>query len=168
MIICKDIKHYLRKDGYRALIDPGLICIILYRIGSAMFSCRYRKINPFWYIYLIVYSIQLIILKIELPPSVQIGENFYLAHPYGLVMGGKTVIGDNVTIGPWVVIGHNFDQKNPVIGNNCYIGAHACIFGGVTIGDDSTIGAGAVIIKDLPTNSIAYLNFNQKIKRKVD
>lgn len=157
-----DFKFYIKKEGWAVIIDFGLWSILLYRIGHFLYSLPLRKLNPFWYIYLIFYQLQLLFLKIELPASAQIGKNLFLPHPYGIVMGGKTIIKDNVKIGPWVVLGHNFDHKNPIIEDNCYIGPHSCILGGVVVGKNSTIGAGAVVTKNVSPNSIVYLASLQK------
>ena len=152
----EDIKHYYSISGFLAIIDPGLWCILLYRLGNLLFRLGHRKINPFWYIYLIMYYFELVIFKIEIPASVSIGRRLYLPHPYGLVMGGKTTIGDNVKIGPWVILGHNFDHQNPIIGDDCYIGPHACVLGNVRIGKNCIIGANVVITKDIPDNSTIF------------
>ncbi len=162
-IVIQDIKHYYSVSGMGFILDQGFYCLLLFRVGSLMYRSKFRKLNPLWYVYLIVYRIQLILIKIEMPASVVIGHRFFLPHPYGLVIGSKTVIGDDVRIGPWAVLGHNFDKGNPIIGNRCYIGPHACILGGISIGDDCIIGANAVITKPVSNNIIVYSQVKQKI-----
>ncbi|MEI8279390.1 MAG: DapH/DapD/GlmU-related protein [Bacteroidota bacterium] len=74
-------------------------------------------------------------------------------------MGPDTIIGNDVTIGPWVVIGHNFDDKYPTIEDDCYIGPKATLLGGITIGRGSKIGTNAVVTKDLdPYSQVVSLN----------
>jgi len=162
--VLNDIKYYSAKvPGLGWALDPGLWAIINYRFGHFLLrtSYRYRYFNPLWYVYLIFQLFVTIIFKIELPPNIKIGKNLFLAHPHGLVTGGKCQIGNNVTIGPWVVLGHNFDQGGPIIEDECYIAAKATILGAITIGHNSTIGAGVVVSKDVPPNSIVRSNFNK-------
>ena len=78
----------------------------------------------------------------------------------GVVIGSKTVLGENVTIYQNVTTGNRFsnlgDGPAPVIGNNVIIFANACILGGITIGDNSVIGAHSLVLEDVPPNSVVY------------
>lgn len=89
---------------------------------------------------------------IDIGSNIQIGKGFYIGHGICIVIHGNTVIGDNVNISQFVNIGSN-DNRFAVIGNNVYIGPHVCIVGGVHIGDNASIGAGAVVTKDVPENA---------------
>jgi serine O-acetyltransferase len=74
----------------------------------------------------------------------------------GVVIGETTVIGDNVTLFQGVTLGGTGKEKgkrHPNIGNNVVIGTGAKVLGNITIGDNSYIGANAVVIKDVPANS---------------
>lgn len=148
-----DIKFYLKKCGAEALVNPALWALIYYRMGHYLLYSKYRKINPFWYLYLILNILFTMFFKIEMPASCKIGKCLFLPHAYGLVMGPDTIIGNNVTIGPWVVLGHNFDDKYPIIEDDCYIGPKASLLGGIRVGKGSKIGTNAVVTKDLPPNS---------------
>ena len=96
------------------------------------------------------------------------GNNCYANFNLTLVDDGDIFIGDNVLIAPNVVIstaGHPVDpdlrrktaqfSKTVRIGNNVWIGANASIMPGVTIGDNSVIGAGSVVTRDIPANVVA-------------
>lgn len=113
--------------------------------------------------------------------NIEIGENFYSNHNLVILDGAKVEIGDNVFIAPNCCIttaGHpiNIDERNrgleyayPIkIGNNVWIGAGANILPGVTIGDNGTIGAGSVVNKSIPANSIAVGNPCKVIKTILD
>jgi serine O-acetyltransferase len=83
-----------------------------------------------------------------------------IPHPQSIVIGAFCVIGDNVTIESGVTIGRDFDITNssngyPHIGDNVYIGTGAKLIGPVNVGDNSVIGANAVVTKDIPANSVA-------------
>ena len=94
-------------------------------------------------------------------PSVKIGNNLYIPHFVGIVIGSTTEIGDNCTVFPGVVFGAAYSPKSdnpkgrrhPKCGNNCTFGANSSIIGNITIGNNVTIGAGAVITKDIPDNA---------------
>lgn len=103
--------------------------------------------------------------------NIEIGENFYTNHNCVILDGAKVKIGDNVFIAPNVGIytaGHplNSQQRNegleyayPVtIGHNVWIGAHVVILPGVSIGDNTVIGAGSVVVRDIPANVLAVGN----------
>lgn len=89
---------------------------------------------------------------IDIPTCTQIGKGFYIGHGMCIVIHGRTIIGDNCNISQFVNIGTN-DDNAPIIGNNVYIGPHVSIVGGVKIGNNVTIGAGAVVTKDIPDNA---------------
>lgn len=92
-------------------------------------------------------------------------------HPYGIVIGGYSKIGQNCHIGQHVTIGGNMGkQKNgqtqPVIGNDCFICANSIVVGPITIGDNVIIGAGSMVIHDIPSNVGAAGNPCRIIKQR--
>ncbi|MCG0672133.1 galactoside O-acetyltransferase [Lactiplantibacillus plantarum] len=94
---------------------------------------------------------------IDISPNATIGTEAYFAHvTAGIVFRGNLKIGNHLTCMHHVTIGTNGTTSDSltIIGNNCYIGAGAKIFGGITIGDNVTIGGGAVVLKDVPDNAI--------------
>lgn len=94
---------------------------------------------------------------IDIPACIKIGRRFSIGHGYGIVIHGNTVIGDNVGVSQFVNIGSTNGQF-AVIGNNVYIGPMTCVVGGVRIGNNVTIGAGSVVVKDIPDNATAAGN----------
>lgn len=103
--------------------------------------------------------------------NIEIGENFYMNVNCVILDGAKVTFGNNVFIAPgcgFYTAGHpqNVKQRNagleyayPIkIGNNVWIGAQASILPGVTIGDNCVIGAGSVVTKDIPANTVAAGN----------
>jgi len=69
-----------------------------------------------------------------------------------MVVNGDTIIGNNVNLSQFLNIGTNHETP-AIIGDNVYIGPHVCIVEDVTVGNNSTIGAGAVITRDVPENA---------------
>lgn len=103
--------------------------------------------------------------------NIEIGENFFANMNFVVLDGAKVTIGDNVFIAPNVGIytaGHPFDVEQRIngleyaypitIGNNVWLGAHVAILPGVTIGDNTVIGAGSIVTKDIPSNVLAAGN----------
>ncbi|MCQ2455376.1 MAG: serine acetyltransferase [Clostridia bacterium] len=94
----------------------------------------------------------------EVYPQATIGEGLYIPHCVGITVGSTTVLGKNCTIFPNVVFGAKYSpsEKNPngrrhaKCGDNCVFGANSTILGDITIGNNVTVGAGAVVTKDLP------------------
>lgn len=86
-----------------------------------------------------------------------VGPGFNLVHPGFIRIGEDVRIGANCTILPMVLIGKSRPKVNTegyIIGDNCYISAGVKIFGPVKIGNNVTIGGGAVVTKDIPDNAV--------------
>lgn len=103
--------------------------------------------------------------------NIEIGENFYANVNCVILDEAEVTFGDNVFVAPncgFYTAGHPFDvgQRNrgleyarPItIGNSVWVGAHVCVLPGVTVGDNSVIGAGSVVTKDIPANVLAVGN----------
>ena len=93
---------------------------------------------------------------IEIHPGATIGKGLFIDHGHGVVIGETTVIGDNVTIYQGVTLGgtgKEHGKRHPTIEDNVMISAGAKILGSFTIGANSKIGAGSVVLKEIPPNS---------------
>lgn len=90
---------------------------------------------------------------IDIHPAAKIGHGVFIDHGVGLVIGETTEIGDDVTIYQGVTLGgtgKHVGKRHPTIGNGVMISAGAKVLGPVTIGENSKIGAGSVVLKDVP------------------
>lgn len=106
---------------------------------------------------------------IEIHPGARIGEGLFIDHGDGVVIGETAVIGDNVTIYQGVTLGgtgKETGKRHPNIGNGVTIGAGAKILGPITIGDNSKVGAGAIVLKDVPPNCTVVGNPGRVVKKK--
>ncbi|HBL41003.1 MAG TPA: serine O-acetyltransferase [Ruminococcaceae bacterium] len=93
---------------------------------------------------------------IEIHPAAQIGKRFFVDHGTGVVIGETAVIGNDVTLYQGVTLGgtgHHTGKRHPTIGNNVLIGAGAKVLGPFSVGDNSNIAAGAVVLDEIPPNS---------------
>ncbi len=93
---------------------------------------------------------------IEIHPGAEIGKGLFIDHGTGVVIGETTIIGDNVTLYQGVTLGgtgKEHGKRHPTIGNNVMISVGAKVLGSFTVGDNSKIGAGSVVLSEVPPNS---------------
>lgn len=93
---------------------------------------------------------------IEIHPGAKIGKGFFIDHGNGVIIGETTIIGDNVTLFQGVTLGGTGKEqgkRHPTIGNNVMISAGAKVLGSFKVGDNSKIGAGSVVLQEVPPNS---------------
>ena len=93
---------------------------------------------------------------IEIHPGAKIGRRFFIDHGMGVVIGETCEIGDNVTVYQGVTLGGTGKEKgkrHPTMKDNVLIATGAKVLGSITIGENSKIGAGSVVLKDVPPNS---------------
>ncbi len=109
--------------------------------------------------------------------NISIGENFYSNHNLVILDCAKVEFGDNVFVGPncgFYTAEHPLDAKRRIkgleyakpikVGNNVWFGGNVVVLAGVTIGENSVIGAGSVVTKDIPSNTVAVGNPCKAIK----
>jgi serine O-acetyltransferase len=132
------------------LTYAGLHAIIFYRMAHALHAMGVPFL-PRW-----ISQTGRFFTGIEIHPGAVIGERFFIDHGMGVVIGETTIIGDDVLLYQGVTLGGTGLQKgkrHPTLGSNIVVGTGAKILGNITIGDNSYIGANAVVIKDVPPNS---------------
>jgi serine O-acetyltransferase len=107
--------------------------------------------------------------QIEIHPGATIGENFFIDHGSGIVIGETSEIGDNVMMYHGVTLGGTGLEKgkrHPTIESNVVIGAGAILLGNIRIGHDSKIGAGSVVNKSFPPHSTIVGVPGREVSRK--
>ena len=105
---------------------------------------------------------------IEIHPGARIGKGFFIDHGNGVIIGETTLIGDNVTLYQGVTLGGTGKEqgkRHPTVGNNVMISTGAKVLGSFKIGDNSKIGAGSVVLKEVPPNSTVVGVPGQVVKR---
>ncbi|HEX3031111.1 MAG TPA: serine O-acetyltransferase [Bacillota bacterium] len=132
------------------LCYPGFHAIWMHRIAHYFYKKDCKVLAR------VVSQISRFITQIEIHPGAKIGEGLFIDHGSGVVIGETAEVGDNVTIYQGVTLGGTGKEKgkrHPTIGNDVVISAGAKVLGSFTVGDNSKIGAGSVVIKPVPPNS---------------
>jgi serine O-acetyltransferase len=136
----------------------GFWALVVYRFGRWRYGVRPAMMRKcLSALYHLLYKLVQILTGIELPCEVEIGRNFVIDHFGGIVVSGYARFGNDCRIRNGVVVGlaRVDDPVAPVIGNNVDIGAGAKLLGRITVGYNVVIGANAVVVRDVPPNSVA-------------
>jgi len=147
---------------------PGLHAIWLHRIAHFLWKKGEKTLAR------IISHINRFLTGIEIHPGATIGRRFFIDHGMGVVIGETAEIGDDVLMYQGVVLGGTSLKKkkrHPTIGNNVVIGAGAILLGPIKIGDGAKIGAGSVVIKDVPEGTTAVgvpARVVEKREKKID
>ena len=132
------------------LCYPGLHALVAYRFAHRLYKWNIPLIPR------IISYLTRIVTGIEIHPGAQIGRRFFIDHGEGVVIGATTIIGDDVLIYQQVTLGgtgKESGKRHPTLGNNVIVGAGAKVLGNITIGDYVRIGAGSVVVEDVPEHS---------------
>jgi len=132
------------------LTYSGLHAIWSHRLAHAFYK---RK---FYFLARVISQISRFFTGIEIHPGAKIGRRFFIDHGMGIVIGETCEIGDNVTVFQGVTLGGTGKEKgkrHPTVKDNALIATGAKVLGSITIGENSKVGAGSVVLKDVPPNS---------------
>ena len=146
------------------------LVLFLFRMVQYFNRYTFTKIVFYPYFMLYRYFVEWV-LGIELPRKLTIGKGLSLYHGQALIINKSTIIGEYCVLRNSTTIGHkkladgSFSQC-PRIGDYVDIGANVCIIGAITIGDNVVIGAGSVVVKDVPSNSVVAGNPAKPVERK--
>ncbi len=168
--ISEDIKTIYEKDPAAENIlevlfcYPGLHALIMHRIA--------HKLN-YWKLPLIprlISQFSRFLTGIEIHPAARIGRRFFIDHGMGVVIGATTIIGDDVLLYQGVTLGgtgNEHGKRHPTLGNNIVVGSGAKILGNIEIGSNSRIGAGSVVVDNVPENSTVVGVPGRIVKQKL-
>ncbi len=132
------------------LLYQGLHALVYYRIANAFYKIHFFFTARF------ISQVARFFTGIEIHPGAKIGRRFFIDHGLGVVIGETAIIGDDVLLYQGATLGGTGivkGKRQPTVGNNVVVGAGAKVLGNIVIGDNSYIGANAVVIKDVPPNS---------------
>lgn len=151
----------LREDWVtheRDIWRQGLWVMAVYRFGVWRYGIRNKLARkPLSFTYKLLRTVSQILTGIELPCEVSVGRRFKIEHFGAITVSGDAVFGDDVVIRNGVTVGlrHTGVRGAPIVGDRVDIGAGAKILGPIRVGNDVVIGANAVVIEDVPPNSLA-------------
>ena len=158
MSIQDDIRVIFERDpAATSLLEvvltyPGLHAILLHRLAHRLHSLGVPVLPR------VISHLNRGLTGIEIHPGARIGKGFFIDHGMGVVIGETTEIGDNVTLYQGVTLGGTGKEKgkrHPTLGNNVMVGVGAKVLGAVNLGDFARVGAGAVVLNDVPPHSTA-------------
>jgi serine acetyltransferase len=151
----------------------GFLLLLLYRLAHFFYTAPFY-LWPLSFIYHVFYKIITeFVIGFEIPWSCEIGPSARIFHGIGLVVHPSVRIGSHVVLRQGVTIGTKYTKSDagvPTIGNHVDIGASALILGSIAIGDGAAIGAGSVVLKDVPPQGVVAGNPARliRIKESVD
>ncbi|MGE6489606.1 serine O-acetyltransferase [Paenisporosarcina sp. NPDC076898] len=154
------------------LTYAGLHAVWAHRVAHALFK---RK---FYFLARVVSQVSRFFTGIEIHPGAKIGRRFFIDHGMGVVIGETCEIGNNVTIFQGVTLGGTGKERgkrHPTLHDNVLVATGAKVLGSITIGENSKVGAGSVVLKNVPPNSTVVgipgtvvIQDGIKVKRNLD
>ncbi|BCJ93330.1 serine acetyltransferase [Anaerocolumna cellulosilytica] len=138
------------KTPWEVFLYPSFRAILRYRIAHKLYQSKHYFLAR-WFSQRTVRK-----TGIEIHPGATIGKGLFIDHGHGVVIGETAILGDNVTLYQGVTLGgtgKESGKRHPTIGNNVMISAGAKVLGSFTVGENSKIGAGSVVLSEIPPNS---------------
>lgn len=158
MFLAEEIQAIRERDpAARSTLEvilcyPGLHALIFHRVASWLWHHRLQLLGR------CVSHLSRFLTGIEIHPGATIGRRVFIDHGMGVVIGETAVVGDDCTLYQGVTLGGTGKQRgkrHPTLGKGVVVGVGAKILGAVTIGDGAKIGAGAVVLRDVPPHTTA-------------
>ncbi|HEX4005414.1 MAG TPA: serine O-acetyltransferase [Acidobacteriaceae bacterium] len=154
--IREDINSVLERDPAATsrlmvvLCYPGLHAVWMHRVTARLWRAKV-KLAARWLSQVARFS-----TGIEIHPGAEIGRRFFIDHGSGVVIGETAIVGDDVTLYQGVTLGgtgHEKGKRHPTLRDGVFVGSSAQILGNICIGENSRVGAGSVVLQDVPPNS---------------
>ena len=151
-----DIRSIRDRDPAAKSIVEVLLCY------SGLHAIWFHRINHWFWVHdwrLLarwLSQVARLLTAIEIHPGAEIGRRVFIDHGMGVVIGETSVVGDDVTLYQGVTLGGTGKEqgkRHPTIGREAVIGAGARVLGNIRVGDNSRVGAGSVVLRDVPDNS---------------
>lgn len=139
-------------------------------INHRMAHALYKRKCYFWARFISQFN--RFMTGIEIHPGAQIGRGLFIDHGMGVVIGETAVVGNNVTIYHGVTLGgrgkHKGKKRHPTVEDNAIIGTGATVLGDITIGYGAKVGAGSVVLYDVPPHTTAVGCAARNILKQMD
>lgn len=156
--LSNDLKSILERDpaarnGFEVfLLYSGFHAVIWYRAAHFLYTHKMKFLGR------MISQLGRWFTGVEIHPAAKIGRGLLIDHGSGVVIGETAEVGDYCTIYQGVTLGgtgKEHGKRHPTVGNNVMIGSGAKVLGPFTVGDNSKIAAGAVVLSEVPPNSTA-------------
>jgi len=154
--IREDINSVLERDpAARSRLEvilcyPGLWAVWFHRISNRLWRSRMRLAAR------MLSQVGRFFTGVDIHPGAQLGRRLFIDHATGVVIGETTIVGEDVTLYQGVTLGgtgKGHGKRHPTICDGVFIGNNANVLGDVTVGENSRVGAGSVVLSDVPPNS---------------
>jgi serine O-acetyltransferase len=153
----RDIRTVLERDpAARSALEvllfyPGVHALAFHRLAHRLWHAGFTTLARG------VSHLGRFATGIEIHPAARLGPGLFIDHGMGVVIGETAEVGENVTLLQGVTLGGTSlrrEKRHPTLGNNVVVGAGAKVLGAFKIGDNSRIGAGSVVVREVPPNSV--------------
>jgi serine O-acetyltransferase len=155
--IRSDIRTVMERDpAARSRLEvlccyPGVHALAFHRLGHRLWRRGWQSSARF------VSHVSRFLTGIEIHPAAKIGRGLFIDHGMGIVIGETAEIRDNVNLLQGVTLGGTStrrEKRHPTLCDNVTVGSGAKIIGAITIGENSRVGAGSVVVRDVPPNAV--------------
>src|SRR5579863_1529911 len=152
----EDIRSVMERDpAARTALEvflcyPGLWAVWMHRISHALWRSKLRLSAR------VLSQIARFITGVDIHPGALIGRRLFIDHATGVVIGETAIVGSDVTLYQGVTLGgtgKEHGKRHPTLCDRVFVGNNANILGNITIGENSRVGAGSVVLSDVPPNS---------------
>jgi len=154
--IREDIDSVLERDpAARSRLEvllcyPGLWAVWIHRISQALWHAKLRLLAR------MLSQLGRFLTGVDIHPGARLGRRLFIDHASGVVIGETAVVGSDVTMYQGVTLGgtgEGHGKRHPTVCDGVFIGNNANILGNITVGENSRVGAGSVVLNDVPPNS---------------
>ncbi|MCL2660135.1 MAG: serine O-acetyltransferase, partial [Acidobacteriaceae bacterium] len=132
------------------LCYPGLWAVWIHRVSHILWRRRLRLAAR------VLSQFARFTTGVDIHPAANLGHRLFIDHATGVVIGETTIVGDDVTLYQGVTLGgtgKEHGKRHPTLCSGVFVGNNANILGNITIGENSRVGAGSVVLADVPPNS---------------
>ncbi len=132
------------------LCYPGLHAVTFHRVNHWLWGKNFRVIARFGS------QVVRFLTGIEIHPGATLGRRIFIDHGMGVVIGETSIVGNDVTLYQGVTLGGTGKEKgkrHPTLRDGVFVGNNANVLGNITVGENSRVGAGSVVLQDVPPNS---------------
>jgi serine O-acetyltransferase len=154
--IREDIAAVLDRDpAARSRVEvllcyPGLWAVWIHRVSHGLWGMNLHLLAR------LLSQAARIVTGVDIHPGAQLGRRLFIDHAMGVVIGETAIVGDDVTLYQGVTLGgtgKGRGKRHPTVSDGVFIGNNANVLGDITVGENSRVGAGSVVIADVPPNS---------------